>query len=173
MDRRASWVTVHGFARSQTLLSNQHTQPMGRRRTGWGRWGSRKGPQKPGCWKLQGWHLQGWPRRAPGWRKPDRRRPWGDFPGGPVVKNPPTDAEDTGSVSGPGTEISHAVEQLSPCATTTEALVLKPAIHKRSHTMRSLCRASKSSPCSRQLEKAHAQQGRPSAAKNKQIIQFF
>ena len=90
-----------------------------------------------------------------------------------MVKSPPADAEDTGSVSGPGTEISHAVEQLSPCAATTEALVLKPAIHKRSHTMRSLCRASKSSPCSRQLEKAHAQQGRPSAAKNKQIIQFF
>ena len=43
-----------------------------------------------------------------------------NFPGGPVVKNPPTNAEDMGSV--PGLERSHiATEQLSPCTTTTEA----------------------------------------------------
>ena len=50
-----------------------------------------------------------------------------------MVKNPPANAGDAGSVSGPRTEIPHAVEKLSPCATTTEALALKPAIHKRSH----------------------------------------
>ena len=38
-----------------------------------------------------------------------------DFPGGSVVKNPPADAGDTGSISGPGR--SH---MLSPCTTTTE-----------------------------------------------------
>ena len=27
---------------------------------------------------------------------------WGDFPGGPVVKNPPANAGDTGSRLGPG-----------------------------------------------------------------------
>ena len=39
-----------------------------------------------------------------------------DFPGGPVVKNPPSDAEDVGS------KISHAVKQLSPPAATQESL---------------------------------------------------
>ena len=41
----------------------------------------------------------------------------GDFPGGAVVKNLPANAGDMGSSPGPGR--SH--EQLSPCATTTEA----------------------------------------------------
>ena len=41
-----------------------------------------------------------------------------DFPGGPLVKNLPANAGDTGSVIG---LIPHATEQLSPCATTTEA----------------------------------------------------
>ena len=40
-----------------------------------------------------------------------------DFPGGAVVKNPPANAGDRGSIPAPGT---HAVEQSSPCATTTE-----------------------------------------------------
>ena len=42
------------------------------------------------------------------------------FPGGAVVKNLPANAGDTGSSPGPGT-FPHAAEQLSPCATTTEA----------------------------------------------------
>ena len=82
---------------------------------------------------------------------------------------------------GPGFEpwsgkIPHATEQLSPCATTTE-----PARHNywsphakspcstpgESTTMRSTRTAMKSSPRLRQLEKAFAQQRRPSAAKNK------
>ena len=37
-----------------------------------------------------------------------------DFPGGPVVKNPLSDAADTGSVPGQGTKIPHAMGQLSP-----------------------------------------------------------
>ena len=44
-----------------------------------------------------------------------------DFPGGPVVKNPRCEAEDTGSAPGRGTKIPHATEQLSPCATTIKA----------------------------------------------------
>ena len=39
-----------------------------------------------------------------------------DFPGGAVVKNPPANARDTGSSSGPG----RLHMPLSPCATTTE-----------------------------------------------------
>ena len=37
-----------------------------------------------------------------------------DFPGGPVVKNPPSNAGDMGSVPGQGTEIPHPVGQLKP-----------------------------------------------------------
>ena len=43
-----------------------------------------------------------------------------DFPGGPVVRNPPSNAEDVGSIPGQGTKIPHAAGQLSPCTATTE-----------------------------------------------------
>ena len=43
-----------------------------------------------------------------------------DFPGGPVVKNPPSNAGDVGLISGRGTKIPHAAGQLSPRATTAE-----------------------------------------------------
>ena len=43
-----------------------------------------------------------------------------DFPGGPVVKNPPSNAGDAGSIPGRGTKIPPAAGQLSPGATTTE-----------------------------------------------------
>ena len=38
-----------------------------------------------------------------------------DFPGGPVVKNPPANAGNTDSIPGPW-KIPHAMEQLSPWA---------------------------------------------------------
>ena len=37
-----------------------------------------------------------------------------DLPGGPVVKNPPSNARD-GTIPARGTKIPHAVEQPSPC----------------------------------------------------------
>ena len=40
-----------------------------------------------------------------------------DFPGGPVVKNPPSNAD---SIPGQGTKTPHATGQLSSCTTTTE-----------------------------------------------------
>ena len=40
-----------------------------------------------------------------------------DFPYGPVVKNPPSNARDAGSIPGQGTKIPRAVEQQSPHAT--------------------------------------------------------
>ena len=46
-----------------------------------------------------------------------------DFPGGALVKNPPTNAGGQGFEPWSG-KIPHAAEQLSPCATTTE-----PACH--------------------------------------------
>ena len=45
-----------------------------------------------------------------------------DFPGGPVVKNPPSNAGDEGLIPGPGTKIPHAAGQLSPCTTTAEPM---------------------------------------------------
>ena len=36
----------------------------------------------------------------------------GDFPAGPAVKNLPFSAGDTGSISGCGSKIPHALEQL-------------------------------------------------------------
>ena len=48
----------------------------------------------------------------------------GDFPGGPVVKNLPSNAGDTGSIPGWGTKIPHTAGQLSPCATTIELMRL-------------------------------------------------
>ena len=44
-----------------------------------------------------------------------------DFPGGPVVKNVPANAGDTGSILDVGIKIPLEVEQLSPCAVTTES----------------------------------------------------
>ena len=51
-----------------------------------------------------------------------------DFPGGPVVKNLPSNAGDTASVPDGGTEIPHALGQLSPRGSTTESTlrVLRP-----------------------------------------------
>lgn len=43
-----------------------------------------------------------------------------EFPGGAVVKSPPCNAGDSGLIPAWGTRIMHAVEQLRPCATTTE-----------------------------------------------------
>ena len=43
-----------------------------------------------------------------------------DFPGGPVVKNLPSNVGGAGSIPGWGTKIPQAMGQLSPCATATE-----------------------------------------------------
>ena len=52
------------------------------------------------------------------------KRLYKNFHGGPVVKSLPTNEGDTGLIPGPGPKIPHAMEQLSPCTTTTEAYVL-------------------------------------------------
>ena len=43
----------------------------------------------------------------------------GDFPGGPVVKNPSCNAGDMGSVPGQGTNIPYVI---SPCTATAETV---------------------------------------------------
>ena len=47
-----------------------------------------------------------------------------DFPGGPVVKNPPSNAGDMGLIPGQGTKIPHVAGQLSPLAETIEPTCL-------------------------------------------------
>ena len=43
----------------------------------------------------------------------------GDFPGGPVVKNPPCNAGDMGSIPGLRSKTPHSVERLSLFTATT------------------------------------------------------
>ena len=45
-----------------------------------------------------------------------------DFPGGPVVKNLPSNAGDEGSTLGRGTKIPHAAGPLGPRAATGESV---------------------------------------------------
>ena len=49
---------------------------------------------------------------------------FGAFSGGPVVKNPPSNAGDAGSIPGQGTRFPHATGQLSPYAKTPELMHL-------------------------------------------------
>ena len=58
--------------------------------------------------------------------KQTRNNNCSDFPGGPVVKIPPFNAGDEGSIPGQGTNIPHAMGQLSPCAATTEPCTMEP-----------------------------------------------
>ena len=52
----------------------------------------------------------------------------GDFPGGPVAKNPPATAGDVGSIPGRGSKTPHAAGQLSLCHNYW-AQVLEPSGH--------------------------------------------
>ena len=47
--------------------------------------------------------------------------PGSGLPGGSVVKNPPSNTGDAGSISGWGTKIPHAMGQLSVYAATAES----------------------------------------------------
>ena len=82
------------------------------------------------------------------------------FPGGPVVKNLPYNAGDVGSIPGRGTEIPHAMGQLSSCTSTKEPVcrklqslpTLEPMCHNyRAHVPWILCTTTKE-------EKTHMQQ---------------
>ena len=76
------------------------------------------------------------------WNLKKKKKGYRDFPGGPVVKNPPSSAGDAGSIPGRRNKIPHAAGQLSPCITTT-----KPAHHN--YWARTLWR-----PCTTTREKS-------------------
>ena len=89
------------------------------------------------------------------------QEPLQDFPGDAIVKNPPANAGDTSSIPGPGTKTPHALGQLSPCATRVP---LRPGT----------CALQQEKPSQQEahapeLEKALAQQQRPSATKINQF----
>ena len=76
-----------------------------------------------------------------------------------MVKNPPSNVGDKGSILGRGTKIPHAVGQLSPRVTTTELTLL----NKRAHmpqTTEPMCSGARApqlqSPCT--LEPTHHNQ---------------
>ena len=106
-----------------------------------------------------------------------------DFLGGEVVENLPANAGDTGSIPGPDPTCREAAKPMHhnnwACALeptshnywahVTQLLKptsLEPVATRKATTIRSPCTASKSSSGSQQLEKPHAQQWRPNAAKN-------
>ena len=78
----------------------------------------------------------------------DQKKKGGElyFPGGPGVKNPPANAEETSSVL--VWEIPRAGEQVSPCATTTEghAPYSLCSTARKATEMSSPCPATNSSP---------------------------
>ena len=82
-----------------------------------------------------------------------------DFPGGPVVKNLPSNAGDAGSNPGWRTKIPHDVGQLSPRTTTTE-----PAHPGACTTTREKPVRCKEEPVCRN-ERSHMPQLRPDIAK--------
>ena len=84
-----------------------------------------------------------------------------DFPGGPVVKNPPSNAGDKGSIPGWWTKVPHGTGQLSLCATTREARMLQllsPGTYN-------LCSPA-GEALAPQLAETHVPQKRPSTVKN-------
>ena len=100
-----------------------------------------------------------------------------NFPGYPVVKNLPANAGDVGSI--PALGRSHrlcnphsracALQLLSSPTITPEACAPQGLCSTTGEAtaVRSPCTTMKSSPCPPQVEKAHAQQQRPSTAKIK------
>ena len=70
------------------------------------------------------------------------------FPGGPVVKSPPSNAGDTGLIPGQRTKIPHAAGQLSPWATTNELIHLNERVFVPQTT-----EPTRSGACAPQLER--------------------
>ena len=70
-------------------------------------------------------------------------------------------------------KIPHAMQQLSPWATTTKALVPRARAPQQEKPPQWEAHApQRSSPCASQLQKSHMQQRRHNAAKTKKIIFF-
>ena len=74
----------------------------------------------------------------------------GDFPGGPVVKNPPSSADGEGLIPGWGTKIPHATEQLSLRALEPTHAAQLESLHT------TITESTGPRACALQPEKAHA-----------------
>ena len=87
-----------------------------------------------------------------------------------MVKNPPCNAVDVGSIPGQGTKIPHAVEQLSPCTTTTELMHLNERAHmpqttEPMHSGAPVPQLERENPHATTREKPTPQLERPSATR--------
>ena len=84
------------------------------------------------CWLVDHWERVFW---SPFWKRlfSHIKRTALGFPDGPVVKNPPCNAGDMGSMLGPGTKIPHASGQLSLWGATPAVY----ALQREANTMRS------------------------------------
>ena len=83
------------------------------------------------------------------------------IPGGPIVKNPPANAGDTGSI--PGLGRSH-VSNEARAQLLLRLTRLEPKLPKRSHRNETPVHRNSRAATALQPEKARAQQGRPSTA---------
>ena len=61
------------------------------------------------------------------------------LPGGSVVKNPPSNAQDLGSIPGRGTKIPHAAGQLSTTPSPTGAPEQRPITAKKEKNKKETC----------------------------------
>ena len=95
-----------------------------------------------------------------------RKNHFAHLSGGPVDKNLPANAGEPGFDPCPK-NIPGDAEQLSPCTATTEARVPRASAPQEKPPQWETPTPQLSSPNSPQIEKAHAQQRRPSATKNK------
>ena len=73
-----------------------------------------------------------------------------EFPGGPMVKNPPSSADGEGLIPGWGTKIPHATEQLSPRALEPTHAAQLESLHT------AITESTGPRACALQPEKAHA-----------------
>ena len=125
-----------------------------------------------------------------GWASSNLQKAWveqkaekGDFPGGPLVQNPPANAGDMGLIPGPGRfhvlqgNEANTPEVLSPrsraattehvCCSNRSPWTQNPCSTTREATkMRSPHTATRE-PCRLSVRKIHTQQQRSSMAKNK------
>ena len=87
-----------------------------------------------------------------------KRKGAGNFPGGPVDKNPPANAGNTGLIPGlRGFCMPH--KAAGPCSTTTEPAFKSPTLQLLSPGAATI-KAQVPRACALQLEKAHTQQQR-------------
>ena len=127
----AEFFTLLGFRTVSGDCSGTHASSKGREAAGL--WAVVRGAvcvrtRAPACVhnrgtpfrKTQTTELLGQQNTLQDGRQNSKHRSDGTFPGCLVVKNPPSKAEDMGSIPGLGTKIPHAMGQLSTRATTRE-----------------------------------------------------